>query len=182
MKKLVTATVLSVSLLTTVTVTSATAPTKILPVPQELFIAIPTSNLSPVVDTLQRKVIPTSRPGISQVEPKPKVVVKSPVERITGNSIQGRASWYCRAGVSICHYKYGPGTMSAAAGPRLRSAIGKNWRGTVVSVTSGSVTVNVKLVDWCQCYKGQSHEKIIDLYWIAFKQLPNNKVTVSWSK
>jgi hypothetical protein len=97
--------------------------------------------------------------------------------RIGGSAIRGLASWYCRAGVSICHYQY-PDTRGfdayAAAGPRLREAIG-NWRGRIVSVNG----VRVKLVDWCQCYKGERHEKVIDLYYDVFRRV-GGTVTIRW--
>lgn len=82
-------------------------------------------------------------------------------------SIKGKASWYCKAGVSVCHYKYGPSTMSAAACGKLRRAMGgrdKDWRGKTVSVMNNQtgVIISVRLVDWCG-----SEDKTIDLYWIA---------------
>lgn len=82
-------------------------------------------------------------------------------------SLTGRASWYCnrdasRGPLSPCHYLY-PDTSGydayAAAGPRLRAMLGR-WRNRVVLVDG----LRVRLVDWCQCYKGTRHEKLIDLY------------------
>ena len=41
--------------------------------------------------------------------------------------------------------------------------------------------MKVKLVDWCQCYWKQSHEKVIDLYWDVFNSIDASKgVTISW--
>jgi len=102
-----------------------------------------------------------------------------------GNVLRGRASWYCnnngsRAPISACHYQY-PDTGSfnayAAAGPRLRAALGggERWRNRVVSVDG----IRVKLVDWCQCYQGQSNEKIIDLYYDVFLRA-GGEVTIRW--
>jgi rare lipoprotein A (RlpA)-like double-psi beta-barrel protein len=89
----------------------------------------------------------------------------------------GPASWYCKAGVSICHHSY-PGGMYAAAGPKLRVG---NWRGRVVQVCGNGSCVSVKLIDWCACGGG----RVIDLYSDAFRRLaPLSKgtvrVTVSW--
>lgn len=72
--------------------------------------------------------------------------------------LHGRASWY------------GTGTI-AAAGPVLRRALGPGWRGTVVRVSSGSRSVVVRLVDWCQCYRGTKGERVIDLGADAFREL-----------
>jgi hypothetical protein len=100
-----------------------------------------------------------------------------------GSALRGLASWYCnrdgsRAQLSPCHYRY-PDTAGfdayAAAGPRLRRALGGSWRGRVVSVDG----IRVKLVDWCQCYQGQRHEKVIDPYLDVFRRV-GGEVTIRW--
>lgn len=95
----------------------------------------------------------------------------------TTRSISGLASWYCRAGVSPCTYT-NPDTAGfdayAAAGPRLRAALG-DWRGRIVYVDG----IRVKLIDWCQCYKGEPHEKLLDLYYDVFLRT-GSSVTVRW--
>ena len=70
-------------------------------------------------------------------------------------SVRGSATWYA--------YHIG----QAAAGPRLRSALGTHWRGKVVTVwyafKRGTRTitryVHVQLTDWCAC----PHGRVIDL-------------------
>ena len=92
-------------------------------------------------------------------------------------TLRGLASWYCRAGSSPCHYQYpdtGGFDAYGAAGPRLRDALG-SWRGKVVSVDG----IRVKLVDWCQCYKGQANEKLIDLYYDVYRRA-GSTVTIRW--
>lgn len=39
--------------------------------------------------------------------------------------------------------------------------------------------VRVKLVDWCQCYKGQRKEKVIDLYYDVFR-VTGSAVEIRW--
>jgi hypothetical protein len=99
------------------------------------------------------------------------------------DSIRGLASWYCnsnpsRGPISSCYSAY-PDTRGfnayAAAGPRLRNALGSGWRGRVVTVNG----VRVKLVDWCQCYQGQANEKLIDLYRDVFA-VTGGSVTIRW--
>lgn len=93
------------------------------------------------------------------------------------SSVKGVASWYCKAGVSVCHYQYGPGSMVAAACGKLRAAL-PNWRGKTVTVSSGGRSVQVKLVDWC------GHpSRVIDLYWEPMRRLGGTgllNVRVSW--
>jgi hypothetical protein len=73
-------------------------------------------------------------------------------------SIEGRASWYAADG------------NIAAAGPELRDRLGKGWRGTAVQVCAGRCVV-VRLTDWCQCYRGERRERVIDLSDDAFARL-----------
>jgi hypothetical protein len=132
------------------------------------------------IPTLAPRPQREARVGVT-VKPTPKP--KPDIAGFSGGSVggdgslRGGASWYCRSGVSVCHNQY-PDTNGfdayAAAGPRLRDALG-NWRGKVVSVDG----IRVKLVDWCQCYKGQSNEKLIDLYYDVYKRV-GGSVTIRW--
>jgi hypothetical protein len=101
----------------------------------------------------------------------------------TSHVLRGPASWYCnrdggRGFISPCHSAYtdtGGFDAYAAAGPRLRAAIGDSWRGRIVSVDG----LRVKLVDWCQCYEGQANEKVIDLYLDVYRVV-GGSVTIRW--
>lgn len=161
--------------------------------PDEAFVPVvvpPTEKPPPASTAVPAPRIPRARPSLP-----PAPVVTKPVEprtTLTGSTLSGLASWYCRAGVSICHYKY-PDTKGfdayAAAGPKLRAAIcGSSksdcWRGRTVTVSANGQSVSVRLTDFCQCYRGESHEKVIDLYWDVWAALgiPNgsNRVKVAW--
>jgi hypothetical protein len=177
-KKLLAASSLSVILLQG-TVISAREPTLYSPLKSVEFrpIIIP-----PIVEPL--RIIKETRPPIIQVDPKPKVEIKSkPVVPVTSRSIRGKASWYCSVSKPICHYKYPPGSMVAAACGKLRRAMGgeagKYWRGKTVRVeTSKTNFVYVKLVDWCG-----SKDKTIDLYWAPMSKLGGTgvlDVRISW--
>ena len=63
----------------------------------------------------------------------------------------------------------------AAAGPRLRAAIGSSWRGRIITVNG----MRVQLIDWCQCYQGQSNEKLLDLYYDVYART-GSRVVVRW--
>lgn len=110
---------------------------------------------------------------------KPKSTPKA--KTLSGSKASGLATWFCKSGVSSCHYKYpdrSGAQMYAAAGSEIR--VGK-WRGRIVQVCGGSDCIQVKLVDWCAC-KGN---RIIDLYYDAFRKLESPsrgyvKVKVSW--
>lgn len=91
--------------------------------------------------------------------------------------LRGKASWYCQLGRSSCVVghpdRVGMVDAYAAAGPRLRAAICgiqscTSWRNRVVSVSGDGHTWRVRLIDWCQCYRNQSNEKIVDLYHDVF--------------
>ena len=63
----------------------------------------------------------------------------------------------------------------AAAGPKLRAAIGPSWRGSIVWVDG----IRVKLIDWCQCYRGEPQEKLLDLYFDVYART-GTAVTIRW--
>ncbi len=95
----------------------------------------------------------------------------------SSHRIVGRASWFCRPGVSACTSGY-RGGLYAAAGSEIR--IG-NWRGRLVNVCSGGRCVIVRLIDWCAC----GGPRVIDLYSDAFRQIGSLSqgtlpVTVRW--
>ena len=116
---------------------------------------------------------PRAQPSIAA--PKPVVVTVAPP---TTHVLRGYASYYCYAGSSPCTSGYADGggfDAYAAAGPKLRAAIGSGWRGRIVYVDG----VRVKLIDWCQCYQGQSNEKLLDLYHDVFART-GSPVTIRW--
>ena len=88
-----------------------------------------------------------------------------------GASVTGTATWY----------RWHP--HQAAAGPSLRKALGRNWRGKWVNVTAHGRTIRVKLTDWCAC----GHGRVIDLDKASFAALaPPSvgvlRVVVSWGE
>jgi len=145
----------------------SSVPRAIESIPPDQFTAFPTI---PVAMALRTPVpVATPRPT---PKPTPRPVLHS-------HSIRGLASWYCKEGVSACHYAYPPGSMVAAACYRLRVALGDHWRGTYVTVLASSGKhVMVQLVDWCG-----STSKLIDLYWEPMQRLGGTgvlSVKVSW--
>jgi hypothetical protein len=115
------------------------------------------------------------RPQPNAREPN-RIVVD--VEPVTTHLIRGPASWYCRAGISPCtntNPDLGGFDAYAAAGPKLRAAIGPSWRGSIVYVDG----IRVQLIDWCQCYKGEPQEKLLDLYYDVYART-GTAVTIRW--
>jgi hypothetical protein len=72
---------------------------------------------------------------------------------------------------SASRYAYVKG--GAAAGPQLRRWLGKDWRGTTVTVCAveSKACTKVKLTDSCQCYRDEKRERIIDLDDRSFAKL-----------
>lgn len=129
------------------------------------------------------RVLAGATPGVVE-QPKPQKVVITPRPLMTvppqANRILGKASWYCRPGVSICSKGYPAGGLYGAAGPGLRAAMCGNqasncWRGRTVYVNK----IPVKLIDWCQCYWKQPKEKLIDLYYSVFLKT-GGQVVIAW--
>lgn len=161
------------------------------PLPHEVFTVIgapqPTATTvpssTPLTDFSGRDVSRATQPPLPSLRPFYEVKGSS---IISGrHSISGQASWYCKVGVSPCHYRYpdGPGLdRYAAAGPGLREAMCGDqtsdcWRGRTVTVNGESI----RLVDWCQCRRGEAGEKLIDLYWDAWVlTAAKGGVTIRW--
>lgn len=139
---------------------------------------IPVSTPTPTVIVEQRA--PTAGPSrpVVPVPTSPVIEVGPTKTTAVSRSLTGLASWYCKAGVSICHYRYPPGSMVAAACGKLRAAMGPNWRGKTVTVQGPRSSVRVQLVDWCG-----SASKTIDLYWEPMRRLGGTgvlPVTIRW--
>jgi hypothetical protein len=142
----------------------------------ERAVRAPGSGAAPIADPWLLGAAPAAdraRPSLPATTP---IAVARP--SAPKHSISGRASWFCDAGTSPCSSSH-PDTTGfdayAAAGPRLRAAIGPNWRGMVVLVDG----IRVKLIDWCQCYQGQSNEKLLDLYHDVYLRT-GSSVTIRW--
>jgi DNA-binding CsgD family transcriptional regulator len=101
--------------------------------------------------------------GIEQGTLVPAAPARIPAPRLVRHEApdvpRGMASWYAAAG------------LVAAAGPELRRALGRRWRGRVVRVFAGDRSVAVRLTDWCQCYRGTAGERLVDLGDEAFDRL-----------
>ena len=130
----------------------------------------------PPLAALSSELPPRAQPSVAA--PKPVVIKIPPPAPKTTHALRGYASYYCYAGSSPCTNGYadrGGFDAYAAAGPQLRAALGANWRGSIVYVDG----VRVKLIDWCQCYKGEPQEKLLDLYHDVFS-LTGSPVTIRW--
>lgn len=82
-------------------------------------------------------------------------------------AVQGDATWY------------DGNRKQAAAGPRLRRALGPDWRGRWVRVcVDGQGCIAVRLTDWCAC----GHGRVIDLDRRSFAALadPSRGVIPVW--
>lgn len=167
-------------------------PTPIEPVPQTAFRVVVVEEREAVIyDTFEAPTPPRERISVPaptsiikvKIKPTPVPATNSKTISGTGRSVKGLASYYC------CTNGYPSGNY-AAAGPQLRVAMGggyssnasQPWKGRIVTVCGSKGCARVKLVDWCQCYWKQSHEKVIDLYKGVFFNIGAERgiVTVSW--
>lgn len=78
----------------------------------------------------------------------------------SGAPLTGTATWYDA-----------PSRTDAAAGPALRDLLGPDWRGSWVTVTSGSRSANVRLTDACACGDRNGQPTLLDLDDEAFAEL-----------
>jgi hypothetical protein len=103
--------------------------------------------------------LPAQEEAPPRDQPAPRVHTELLVSAPDSGTLTGRASWY--------DYVRG----GAAAGPKLRKMLGKDWRGQRVQVCGKASCIRVTLSDWCQCYKGEKRERIIDLDVRSFAKL-----------
>ena len=66
---------------------------------------------------------------------------------------------------------YAAPTGTAAAGPKLRRALGPHWRGAVIRVCVNGHCTRVRLTGWCQCYAGTRRERLVDISRGSFARL-----------
>ena len=163
---------------------SAFAPVAV-PTPATGELPLPASRSAGFLSDTDRALTAGILGGLAAAQPeRPQPSVREPerivvdVKPVTTHVLRGPASWYCRAGVSPCtntNPDLGGFDAYAAAGPKLRAAIGASWRGSIVWVDG----IRVKLIDWCQCYKGEPHEKLLDLYYDVYART-GTAVTIRW--
>ena len=113
--------------------TAAPNPAAVVMTPQ------PTTGTRPALEGTPATAIPS--PGHTP-KPKPRRTTRP------SHSLTGVSTWYA----------YIDG--QAAAGPRLRAALGDGWRGTVVTVTGDGGSVAVQLTDFMGT---RNRAKVIDL-------------------
>jgi hypothetical protein len=117
-------------------------------VPASEFIPIEPA-VTPAPSVHSASITPASATPVPSL---PSVPRRAAVHSLMVTTVTGIASWY----------RYVPG--GAAAGPRLRSALGPGWRGSVVRVCAGACVV-VTLSDFMRA------DRLIDLDARSFVQL-----------
>ena len=173
----------------------AVTPPPEISIPPGAFRPVPTFSAEPRAQTAKatpRAVSDRSRASIPRTlagapppmveQPEAQALVvrpKSVSQPVIDGRILGKASWYCLPGRSVCTKGYPASGLYAAAGPRLRAALcgsqaSNCWRGKTVRVNG----IPVKLIDWCQCYWKQPHEKLLDLYHGVFEKTGGDVVVV----
>lgn len=169
-KKILAATMLSLAFSLSVT---AKPTSEIEPYSPAIFKRVELPEKYTVVLEPHDLVVPSSRPDVAP-KTKPKVIDTTP-KVATSNSVKGVASWYCKSGVSRCHYKYSGGMYAAVKRSMLY------LRGSKVNVCTPDNCIVVTVID-CNC---GPNANVIDLYADAFQKLAplsdgTVKVTVKW--
>jgi hypothetical protein len=115
-------------------------------------------SLEAPTSAIQPAPVTSGGTGNEQGTQAPAAGSRTPAPRpsATAATVRGLASWY------------GVDGDVAAAGPALRHS--GHWRGSVVAVCADRC-VTVRLVDFCQCYRGQRSERVIDLSPSVFARL-----------
>jgi hypothetical protein len=128
---------------------------------------------------------PTPIPGLHEyavpLRPAPTATPTPPTARLTvvpaaghtssGSGSRTISSTHGMLGGLATWYATGRDGLYAAAGPALRAALGKGWRGQQVLVVYQGRGVAVTLSDWCLCRPRHGFSTLIDLSDEAFAYL-----------